>query len=186
MATDPVQQIRELEHDTPLATNLNATLARLAALPPSTEAPYLTVSLDWRPEGSAPGRFEAPEPKRSERRAPGEEDGAPRRPAWQELRRDLDETVNSYGPRGAAFESLTTDMERLTTYLNEELDPVATGVVVIACHHQGSSSRFRSTSQSTRGSLSGPSRCCASSPVPRMTIRPTPSSPPINGTPSSG
>jgi hypothetical protein len=137
MATDPVQQIRELEHDTPLAMDLTATLARLAELPPSTEAPYLTVSLDWRPEGSAPGRFEAPEPKRSERRAPGEEDGAPRRPAWQELRRDLDETVNSYGPRGAAFESLTTDMERLTTYLNEELDPVATGVVVIACHHQG-------------------------------------------------
>ena len=58
MATDPVQQIRELEHDTPLATDLKATLARLAALPPSTEAPYLTVSLDWRPEGSAPGRFE--------------------------------------------------------------------------------------------------------------------------------
>jgi hypothetical protein len=137
MATDPVQQTREVEHDTPLAMDLNATLARLSALPPSTEAPYLTVSLDWRPEGSAPGRFEAPEPKRSERRAPGEEDGAPRRPAWQELRRDLDETVNSYGPRGAAFESLTTDMERLTTYLNEELDPVATGVVVIACHHQG-------------------------------------------------
>jgi hypothetical protein len=137
MATDPVQQIRELEHDTPLAMDLSATLARLAALPPSTEAPYLTVSLDWRPEGSAPGRFEAPEPKRSERRAPREEDGAPRRPAWQELRRDLEETVNGYGPRGAAFESLTADMELLTTYLDQELDPAATGVVVIACHHQG-------------------------------------------------
>ena len=136
MATDPVQQIRELEHDTPLAMDLEATLARLAALPPSTEAPYLTVSLDWRPEGSAPGRFEAQEPKRSERRAPREDDGAPRRPAWQELRRGLDETVNGYGPRGAAFESLTADMERLTTYLDEELDPAATGVVVIACHHQ--------------------------------------------------
>ncbi len=137
MATDPVQQIRELEHDTPLAVDLKATLTRLAALPPSPEAPYLTVSLDWRPEGSAPGRFDAPEPKRSERRAPREEDGAPRRPAWQELRRDLEETVNSYGPRGAAFESLTADMERLTTYLDEELDPVASGVVIIACHHQG-------------------------------------------------
>ena len=34
MATDPVQQIRELEHDTPLAMDLKATLARLAALPP--------------------------------------------------------------------------------------------------------------------------------------------------------
>ena len=43
MATDPVQQIRELEHDTPLTIDLTATLARLAALPPSTEAPYLTV-----------------------------------------------------------------------------------------------------------------------------------------------
>src|SRR5215208_5497592 len=137
VATDPVQQIRELEHDTPLAMDLEATLTRLAALPPSPEAPYLTVSLDWRPEGSAPDRFEPSEPKRSERRAPREEDGAPRRPAWQELRRGLDETVNSYGPRGAAFESLTADMERLTTYLDEDLDPAATGVVVIACHHQG-------------------------------------------------
>jgi hypothetical protein len=137
MATDPVQQIRELEHDTQLATDLTATLARLAALPPSTEAPYLTVSLDWRPEGSAPGRFPPPEPKRSERRAPREEDGAPRRPAWQELRRDLEETVHSYGPRGAGFESLTADMERLTTYLDEELDPAAQGIVVIACHQQG-------------------------------------------------
>ena len=137
MATDPVQQIRELEHDTPLAMDLSATLARLAALSPSTEAPYLTVGLDWRPEGSAPGRFPPPEPKRSERRAPREEDGAPRRPAWQQLRRDLDETVQSYGPRGAAFESLTADMERLTTYLDEELDPAAHGVVVIACHQQG-------------------------------------------------
>jgi hypothetical protein len=116
--------------------DLKATLARLAALPPSTEAPFLTVSLDWRPEGSAPGRFEAPEPKRSERRAAREEDGAPRRPAWQVLRRDLGETINSYGPRGAAFESLTADMERLTTYLDEELDPAATGIVVIACQHQ--------------------------------------------------
>ena len=137
MATDPVQQIRELEHDTPLAMDLSATLARLAALPPSTEAPYLTVSLDWRPEGSAPGRFEAPEPKRSERRAPREEDGAPRRPAWQELRRDLEETVNNYGPRGAAFESLTADLERLATYLDEELDPAAQGIVVVACQQQG-------------------------------------------------
>ena len=137
MATDPVQQITELDHDTPLATDLNATLTRLAALQPSTEAPYLTVSLDWRQEGSAPGRFQPAETKRSERRAPREEDGAPRRPAWQQLRRELDEAVNSYGPRGAAFESLIADLERLTAYLDEELEPEATGVVVVACHQQG-------------------------------------------------
>ena len=136
MATDPVQQITELDHDTPLATDLKATLTRLAALPPSTEAPYLTVSLDWRQEGSAPGRFQPAETKRSERRAPREEDGAPRRPAWQPLRRELDEVVNSYGPRGAAFESLKADLERLTAYLDEELEPEATGVVVVTCHQQ--------------------------------------------------
>ena len=28
-------------------------------------------------------------------------------------------------------------MERLSSYLDEELDPAATGVIVIACHHQG-------------------------------------------------
>ena len=132
MAIDPVQQIREVEHDSPLAQDLTATLTRLAALAPSPEAPYLSVSLDWRQEGSAPGRFQAPEPKRSERRAPREEDGAPRRPAWQQLQRELDETIASYGPRGAAFESLTADMERLRSYLDEELDPAAQGIVVIA------------------------------------------------------
>jgi len=137
MATDPVRQIRELEHDTPLAMDLTATLARLAALPPSTEAPYLTVCLDWRPEGSAPGRFPPPEPKRSQRRARHEEDGIPRRPAWQQLQRELADKVESYGPRGAAFESLTADVERLTTYLDEELDPAAHGIIVIACQHQG-------------------------------------------------
>ncbi len=137
MATDPVQLIQELEHETPLAQDLTATLSRLAALPPSPEARVLTVSRDWRPEGSAPGRFAPPEPRRSERRAPREEDGAPRRPAWQQLRRELDEAVNSYGPRGAAFESLSADLERLATYLDEELDPAAQGVVVVACQHQG-------------------------------------------------
>src|SRR3954462_968426 len=136
MATDPVRQITELEHDTPLATDLTATLARLAAVPPSSEAPYLTVCLDWRPEGSAPGRFPPPETKRSERRAQREEEGPPRRPAWQQMQRELDETIAGYGPRGAAFESLTADLERLTTYLDEELDPAAHGVVVVAGHHQ--------------------------------------------------
>ena len=55
----------------------------------------------------------------------------------KQLQRELEEMVDSYGPRGAAFESLTADLERLTTYLDEELDPAAKGVVVIACHQQG-------------------------------------------------
>jgi hypothetical protein len=136
MATDPVQRIRTLEHDTPLTLDLTQTLEKLANVPPSTEAPYLTVSLDWRPEGSEPGRIPPPEPKRSERRTRSDE-GTPRRPAWEVLRRDLEEAIKEYGPRGAAFESLSADLDRITSYLEEELDPAAQGVVVVACDHQG-------------------------------------------------
>ncbi len=137
MATDPVQRIRALEHDTPLALDLGATVERLANVPPSTEAPYLTVNLDWRPEGSEPSRLPPPELKRSERRARGNVEGAPRRPSWETLRRELDEMVKEHGPRGAAFDSLSADLERIATYLEEELDPAAQGVVVVACQHQG-------------------------------------------------
>jgi hypothetical protein len=137
VVTDPVERIRAFAHETPLALDLTATLARLAAVPPSTDAPYLTVNLDWQPEGSAPGRIPAPEPKRSERRAQRDEAGTPRRPAWQTLRRDLEEMVKAYGPRGTAFDSLTSDVARITTYLDEELDPAAQGVVIVACDQQG-------------------------------------------------
>jgi hypothetical protein len=137
MATDPVERIRTFAHETPLAFDLATTLTRLAVLPPSTEAPYLTVALDWRPEGAAPGRKPPPEPKRSQRRAPRDDVGAPRRPSWEQVRRDLDELVHRYGPRGVAFDSLSADVQRLTTYLDEELDPAAQGVIVVVCQHQG-------------------------------------------------
>ena len=88
MATDPVQQIQEMEHDTPLAMDLTATLARLAAT---------AIDRGAVPDGQprlAAGRFSArsfpgARAKAIQRRAPREEDGAPRRPAWQQLRRDL-------------------------------------------------------------------------------------------------
>ncbi len=137
VVTDPVQRIRASEHTTLLALDLGQTLERLANVPPSTEAPYLTVNLDWRPEGSEPGRIPPPEPKRSERRTRGDAEGTSRRPAWERLRRNLDETVLAYGPRGAAFDSLTTDAERIAVYLDEELDPAAQGVVIVACDQQG-------------------------------------------------
>ena len=43
MATDPVQSITSVERDGPFARSMPAVLAWLASLPPSTEAPYLTV-----------------------------------------------------------------------------------------------------------------------------------------------
>jgi peptide subunit release factor 1 (eRF1) len=137
MVTDPVERIRTFAHETPLALDLDWTLRRLAALPPSTEAPYLTVCLDWRPEGTAPGRVPPEEPRRSERRTTRAEDGSPRRPSWQQMRRELDELVESYGPRGAAFDSLSADVQRIAAYIDDELDAAAKGVVIVACHQQG-------------------------------------------------
>ena len=135
VATDPVQRIRSFAHETPLALDLGATLARLAALPPSPQAPYLTLSLDWQPEGTEPGRLPPPEQKRSQRRTEGEATGAPRRPAWEEARRELDELVARHGPRGVAFDSLSADVARIKEYLAGELDPAAKGVIIVACRH---------------------------------------------------
>jgi hypothetical protein len=137
MATDPVQRIRSLDHDAPLVRDMPTTLAWIASLPPSMEAPYLTVSLDWRPEGTEPGRAPAPEPKRSERRARDDVTGTQLRPSWQQVSRELDDLVARHGPRGAAFDSLSADVERIRTYIEQELDPAAQGIIFVACHHQG-------------------------------------------------
>jgi hypothetical protein len=132
-----VQRIRGFEHETALALDLTATLARLATLPPSLEAPYLTVSLDWQPEGNEPGRLPPPELKRSERRSLGELPGIPRRPSWQQVHRELDELVVQHGPRGAAFDSLSADVARIKEYIADGLDPAAKGVIIVACQRQG-------------------------------------------------
>ena len=137
MATDPVERIRAFEHDTPLSVDPAASLERLAELPPSLDAPYLTVSLDWRSQGEEPGRLPGREPKRSERHAKRNEPGPSRRPAWLQVQRELDEIVKQSGPRGTAFDSLSADVERLQTYLEDELDPAAKGVIVVANHHRG-------------------------------------------------
>ena len=56
MATDPTQRIREHLYETSIALDAHQTLVELAALPPSLDVPYVTVSLDWRFKGSDPGR----------------------------------------------------------------------------------------------------------------------------------
>ena len=137
MATDPVKQIRELEHDSTLASSLEPALARLAAAPPSLEAPYLTVCLDWQPEGSAPGRLPPREPLRSERLNPRDIEGAQRRPARQEMEREFATILESLGPRGAAFDSVQADIARIDAFLDEELDPAAQGVIFVTCQHEG-------------------------------------------------
>lgn len=115
MAIEPVERVREQEHDTSLALDLRETLTRLAALPPSLDAPYLTVGLDWRPQGESPGV----------------------RPTRRQFDDIAAEVRGRFGPRGTAYDSVSADLDRIATYLDDELDPAAHGVVIVACSHRG-------------------------------------------------
>ncbi|HET7094365.1 MAG TPA: hypothetical protein VFI22_12825, partial [Thermomicrobiales bacterium] len=139
MATDPVKHIRDFEHESPLALDLPATLARLAGLPPSTEAPYLTVCFDAREEGSDPGRTPPPAPLRSQMHGNFGRDrqGVPRRPARQELQQWLDDLLAQREPHTPAYDSIAADASRIVDYVNHELDAAARGLIVIACGRQG-------------------------------------------------
>ncbi|HEU0115583.1 MAG TPA: hypothetical protein VFQ80_12945 [Thermomicrobiales bacterium] len=139
MATDPVKHIRDFEHASPLALDLPPTLARLAALPPSPDAPYLTVCFDAREEGSDPGRTPPPPPLRSQLHGNFVRDrqGVPRRPARQELQQWLDDLLAKHEPHTPAYESIAADANRIVDYVDRELDPAARGLILVACNGQG-------------------------------------------------
>ncbi|MDQ3045181.1 MAG: hypothetical protein M3R06_08540 [Chloroflexota bacterium] len=111
MAVDSGEQdlTIELNPDNELTLDLTRTLERLAALPPSTDAPYLTVSIDWRPEGSRPD-------VRGGKRA---------------IEQQLDEVLNDHEPHTPAHESLSADLERVRDYL-ENVPAEAQGVMIVA------------------------------------------------------
>ena len=110
MATDPVQQIREQRHETPIVDDLAGTLSRLAALPPSIAAPYLTLSLDWQPEGGNPAK----------------------RVGRQFVDQNADEFLAGFAPHLPPHESLAADLERVRSYL-DQVDPAVQGLVIVAC-----------------------------------------------------
>jgi len=115
MATDPVQQIREHHFDTPITQDLAGALDRLAALPPSVEVPYLTLSLDWRPDGNSPGR----------------------RLGQTYFDQNVDQFLAEFAPHTPAHDSLSADLERTRAFLETAADPAAQAVFVVACAAQG-------------------------------------------------
>lgn len=137
MATDPVRSVRITEQDAPVVPDLKAALARLAAMQPSPTGSYLTVSFDWSIDGSEPGRLPAPAPKRSQERAMRGEEGAPRRPGWQQMQRELQELVESHGPRGDIYDALSADLARITDFVDKQLDLSANGLFILADGQQG-------------------------------------------------
>jgi hypothetical protein len=136
MATDPIRGVREQTHETPLDLEIRSVAQRLAILPPSPDAPYLTVSLDWRPDGSNPGRAASDDFKRSERRSADTGPGASQRPSRQAFEREAAAILEAWGPRGDAFDSLSSDIARVGEYLDNDLDPAAQGVFIVACAAQ--------------------------------------------------
>jgi peptide subunit release factor 1 (eRF1) len=115
VVTDPTQRIRERETETPLDLHLDEALTRFAALPPSTEAPYLTITLDWRPDGQDPRR----------------------RHARQFIDQQLEEILGRYEYRSPEATSIRDAAERIRTFLDDELDPAAQGVVIVAGSEAG-------------------------------------------------
>ncbi len=132
MATDPTQRIREHLYETSIALDAHQTLVELAALPPSLDVPYVTVSLDWRFKGSDPGREPVSSPRPSERGTPRVA-GESHRPSRQAFDRAIASLIEEVGPRGAAFDSISADAARISAYLDSELDPSAKGVFIVSC-----------------------------------------------------
>lgn len=134
MATDPTRWIRAFEHPSTFDMSADDLLAELAELPAQYEVPYLTVTLDWTVKGSAPGRRAAEETRRSE---PSDDDGGSSRPALREFEQQIKALVNDHGPRGATFDALQASEERIQNWLQNDLDPAASGVYIVAHEPSG-------------------------------------------------
>jgi hypothetical protein len=104
---NPVQSIREESHDAAVDTDLSAALLTFAKLPPTTETPYATVTLDWYPEGG-------------KRTSPIE--------AWN----DIKEEVWGFHFRSAEGISAENDRLRIGAYIADELDKTARGAVIVS------------------------------------------------------
>lgn len=115
MVTDPVQQIARHEHESPLRLDVSAALTRLAALPSSVAAPYVTVCLDWRPDGTNPAN----------------------RPARRQFDEEADRLLAGLDAHSPAHDSVAPDIERIRTFLDEEMPAEAQGAYVVTCHARG-------------------------------------------------
>ncbi|MGI8643418.1 MAG: Vms1/Ankzf1 family peptidyl-tRNA hydrolase [Thermomicrobiales bacterium] len=114
-AIDPVTQVQRPDGILDIRTNLRRTLERLAELPPSVGAPYITATLSWRPQGSEPQL----------------------RAARMEFEQAADRLLDGPHGRSAATESLQADVDRIKAYLAEEAPDTAHGLIIVACHAEG-------------------------------------------------
>lgn len=110
MATDPVEEIHAEEIDSGFSTDLGKALRQLARLEPSPDVPYLSVYLDWRPNGERPQQ----------------------RASRTVFNHQTDDIIESYPEGSEARASLERDVERVGAFLDTGIDPSVHGVIVIA------------------------------------------------------
>lgn len=115
MATDPIEEIKQQAYETELALDLGEAIHRLAALPPSVAAPYVTLNLNWEPEGSNPNK----------------------RPGHQYFLGYRDQFLQGFTPHTPAYESVSADLDRINAYLDSGVPPEAHGVVIVASSANG-------------------------------------------------
>jgi hypothetical protein len=113
----PIRRLRTTEDESDLVLDLRESLAQIAALPPAIMTPgeasqYLSVSLDWQPMGTDPGR----------------------RPARRQFEDVANGILTEYARHTPASQSLALDVERVGRYLDNEridrqldVEPLPTG-----------------------------------------------------------
>ena len=136
MATDPVRRIQQRDYQTDIDLHVIDPLTRLANLPASLDAPYLTVSLDWTPSFDDPGRMPAEELRASERRNRSTQSTS-RRPARTWFEQEARNLLAGLDQRSAQYAQLEADIARVNRFLDSELDPAASGVYIVSCDAHG-------------------------------------------------
>jgi len=115
MTRDSTDRIYAEITETPFDLNLREGLHRLAQLEPSINAPYLTVTLDWRPQGS--------------------------RPDVREGRRyftnQSDALLKGLQAHTPEHDSLSADVAKIGQYLDSDISPEAQSVLFVACNARG-------------------------------------------------
>jgi len=89
-----------------------SVLQALAAYP-AADAPFLSIYLDWIPDGSG------------------------KRPALRLLEDELAAAAERLAGDAVYRDGFTADRERIMTYLNRDAPKEARGIVIFACHDQG-------------------------------------------------
>ena len=132
MTVDPLESASIAVADTEITTSLAAALRQLAQLPPATDVPYVTASVDWSIDGAAPGHTPGEALKASQRREMGQPQGTTKRTGRGEIERELKQAAEQHDPRSEVRASLVADGEKIADYLDNELTTAAQGAFVVS------------------------------------------------------